>query len=342
MGLRGRPRRLGPEPELPPALRERAGAIKIKELIGGGNSGAALARLELSSGELAIVKELRPGGDWLGRALGGGVRSAELWRAGILDRLPDGLDPAVIDAFEAGGSWWLLMRDASSAMLGDERQLTREESRKVVGLAAAMHEAFWDEPIPPLASATARLSATGPAVTAAEADGHDLLPKQFPAAWDAFAAAAGAPVAAAITALAADPAPLVERLLHAGSTLIHGDLRDDNLGFAGDDVVLLDWDMASAATPALEFAWYLCHDAWRIEATHDEIVDDFRAAAGERVDDEDLALGLIAGLVMYGWVFGHSALVHPDPVEREWGEIELAWWLPRVAEALERTGLQPF
>ncbi|MGZ8621471.1 MAG: phosphotransferase, partial [Solirubrobacterales bacterium] len=248
---------------------------------------------------------------------------------------------AVIDAFEAGGSWWLLMRDASSALLGDERRLSREESRTVLGLAAAMHEVFWDEPIPSLASATARLAATGPAVTAAEADGHDLLPKQFPAAWDAFADAAEAPVGSAITTLAADPAPLVERLLHAGSTLTHGDLRDDNLGLDGGRVVLLDWDMASAATPAVEFAWYLCHDAWRIDATHDEITDDFRAAAGDRVGDEDLALGMIAGLVMYGWVFGHSALVHPDPVEREWGEAELAWWLPRVAEALEQTGLQP-
>jgi Ser/Thr protein kinase RdoA (MazF antagonist) len=176
-------------------------------------------------------------------------------------------------------------------------------------------------------------------VTAAEADGHDLLPKQFPAAWDAFAVAAGAPLGAAITALAADPKPLVDRLLRGGSTLTHGDLRDDNLGLDGDRVVLLDWDMATAATPAVEFAWYLCHDAWRIDATHDEITADFRAAAGDRVGDEDLALGLISGLVMYGWVFGHSALVHPDPAERDWAEAELAWWLPRVAEALDRTGL---
>ena len=57
----------------------------------------------------------------------------------------------------------------------------------------------------------------------------------------------------------------------AAPTLIHGDLRDDNLGLEGDRVVLLDWDMATAATPAVEFAWYLGHDAWRIDASHDEI-----------------------------------------------------------------------
>jgi hypothetical protein len=324
---------------LPEAVRERAGATEVTDLVGGGNSGATLARLRRADGERVIIKQLRPGGDWLGRALGGGARSAQLWREGVLARLPEGLDPAVLDAFEADGSWWLLMRDVSASLLGDERRLTRAESAMVLDLAAAMHREFRGERVRALASAGARLGVTGPAVTAAESDGHDLLPKQFPAAWDALEAVVPGPVGSAVRRLAADPAPLVERLGRSAPTLIHGDLRDDNLGFEGATVVLLDWDIATSAPPAVEFAWYLCHDAWRIDASHDEITEDFRAAEADGVDETDLALGLIAGLVMYGWVFGHSAVVHPDPAEREWAEAELAWWTPRVAEALERAGL---
>jgi hypothetical protein len=80
----------------------------------------------------------------------------------------------------------------------------------------------------------------------------------------------------------------------------------------------------------------MVHDVWRIQATHDEVVDDFRRALGERHDPLALELGLISGLVQYGWIFGHSAVVHTDPSEREWARTELNWWVPRVRRALEQ------
>jgi hypothetical protein len=39
--------------------------------------------------------------------------------------------------------------------------------------------------------------------------------------------------------------------------------------------------------------------------------------------------------MMYGWSFGHSAVVHPDPAERDWARSELAWWIPRARRPLE-------
>ena len=42
----------------------------------------------------------------------------------------------------------------------------------------------------------------------------------------------------------------------------------------------------------------------------------------------------LPGLVLYGWILGHSAVIHPDPAEREWAQDELAWWVPRAREAL--------
>jgi len=44
------------------------------------------------------------------------------------------------------------------------------------------------------------------------------------------------------------------------------------------------------------------------------------------------------GLLMYGWVFGHSAAYHPDPAEREWASEELAWWVPQARRGLEAIG----
>ena len=38
---------------------------------------------------------------------------------------------------------------------------------------------------------------------------------------------------------------------------------------------------------------------------------------------------------MYGWVIGHSAVVHPDPAERTWAREELAFWVPRARRGLE-------
>ena len=37
----------------------------------------------------------------------------------------------------------------------------------------------------------------------------------------------------------------------------------------------------------------------------------------------------------YGWILGHSAVIHPDPVERTWARKELEWWVPRARHALE-------
>jgi hypothetical protein len=77
--------------------------------------------------------------------------------------------------------------------------------------------------------------------------------------------------------------------------------------------VLLDWGLATQGHPVVDYAWHLMHSAWRIDATHDQLWEDFRAARGERDDPFAVELGTIAGLVMYGWILGHSAVIHPDP-----------------------------
>jgi aminoglycoside phosphotransferase (APT) family kinase protein len=329
--------------QLPDELLARFGAdARRAALDHEGNSGAALERIVTGEGEVLVAKRLAPGGDWLGRATHDRGRTALLWNGGAFARMPAVIEHGIVAVEEAAGAWWVVMRDLSSTFLGDDRRLSRAESRRILDAGAALHAAFAGRPVDGAATLRDRLRAASPALGAAERAESDLLPKQFETAWEAFADAVDDDVGAEILAAAEDPAPLAGALLERGpTTLLHGDLRDDNLGLRGDRVVLLDWDLATAGTPTVEFAWYLCHDAWRIDATHDELEADHRAAAGERLDDREVELGLISGLVQYGWLFGHSARVHPDPAERAWATGELAWWVPRVRAALERVGGLP-
>jgi hypothetical protein len=306
--------------------------------LGGGNSGATLERVTLADGTAGIAKRVVPGGDWLGRVAGGRAITAELWNAGVLQRLPPTIETGIVDVERDGDGWRVVMRDLAGSLIAPEGPISRERHREVMAAAAAMHATFRGERFEGAITLEAHLGISSPAVAEAERDGSDVIPKQLEVAWEAFTEAADDDVAQAVLANLGDPAPLARAMRAGATTLVHGDLRDENLGFSSGRVVMLDWDIAGEGTPALEVAWYLCHDAWRTQATRDELLEDFLAAEGGAVSEHDLDLGLIAGLQLYGWIFGHSAVIHPDPAERAWAREELGWWVPRVRAALERTG----
>jgi hypothetical protein len=307
-----------------------------------GNSGAALERVLLADGGELIAKRVGPAADWLGRVTGDRGRTAMLWRSGAFDRMPASVDHGIESVLADGDGWWVLMRDLSASFLGDERRLTRAESRRILEAAAEIHAEFRGDVPEGLTSRATRIGIASRRIAESERAGSDLLPKQLEAAWDAFAESVPEVLGDAILAAVDDPEPLGAAIGASGpSTLLHGDLRDDNLGLTDEGIALLDWDLASEGSPSVEFAWYLCHDAWRIDATHEEIEADFRAAEDAAVSDEAHELGMLTGLVQYGWIFGHSLRVHPDPAEQAWARAELDWWIPRTARALESVGGMP-
>jgi hypothetical protein len=83
--------------------------------LGGGNSGAQLERVTLADGTAGIAKRVVPGGDWLGRVAGGRAITAELWRAGVLQRLPASIETGIVAVEPEGDGWRILMRDLSAA-----------------------------------------------------------------------------------------------------------------------------------------------------------------------------------------------------------------------------------
>jgi Phosphotransferase enzyme family len=308
----------------------------------GGNSGAAIERVDFPDGRTLIGKRVGPAADWLGSVTGDRGRTALLWLDGAFSRIPGPLDHGIEAVVQDGDGWWVLMRDLSATFLGDTRTLTRSESARVLGAAAALHSEFVNEMPNGAAALTDRLGMAGLRIAEEEREGSDLLPKQVEAAWDAFADSVPGDLGSEVLRAVGDTTALAAALEEAGpTTLIHGDLRDDNLGLTDERVVLLDWDLATIGTPTVEFAWYLCHDAWRIDATHDEIEADYREAEGELLTEREVELGMATGLVQYGWIFGHSLRVHPDPAEQEWAQAELDWWVPRTRRALEAIGGMP-
>jgi hypothetical protein len=325
---------------VPAAVLERLGrGARRAPLHHGGNSGAALERVVLADGTALVAKRVGPGADWLGRVTHDRGRTALLWQAGAFARMPAELDHGIESVQPDEDGWWVVMRDLSPSFLGDDRRLSRAESRRVLAAAATMHREFAGDPPDGAATLGDRLGMSSPRVAEAERAGPDLLPKQLEAAWDAFSDAVPGDVADEVLSAATDPSPLAAALQAAAPlTLLHGDLRDDNLGLVDDRVVLLDWDLATAGTPTVEFAWYLCHDAWRIDADHDQIESDYRATEGDQLAPREAELGMLTGLVQYGWIFGHSLRVHPDPAEQAWARAELEWWIPRTRRALELTG----
>ncbi len=229
---------------------------------------------------------------------------------------------------------------SAHSLLPGNARLSREESRRILAAAAGLHRAFRGAALPGAATLAARVGMSSPAIGESERDQPDLLPKQFDQGWDAFGELVPDDVADVVLGLANDVRPLTDALVEAycGTTLIHGDLRGDNLGFDGDRLVLIDWDLAAAGTPGAEFAWYLAHSHRRIDADHDEIEADHVEAQGDELSEAEHELGMVSGLVQYGWRIAHSARIHTDPAETEWGRAELEWWVARVRLALERAG----
>ena len=333
-----RPRRVAGG--MPAEVLERIGSGARREpLVHGGNSGGALDRVLLADGTRLVAKRVVPRGDWIGRATHDPGREVLLVTRGASARLPAAVDDGVVGVEEdPSGGWWVLLRDLGDVLMPADGRLTRGEARTILGAAAALHATFADVSPPAgsgLCSLADRLGLHGPRTAAAERGGADLVPKQLETGWACFAEVVAPDVADAMLAILSDPEPLAAATLAAAPpTLIHGDLRDDNLGLAGQGVALIDWGLAAWAPAAVELAWFLLHVAWRVDAPREALLDDFRAAEDERHTEPALDLALLGGLATYGWLLGHSAVVHPDPAERAWARGELAWWSERARRGL--------
>ncbi|HEX3214435.1 MAG TPA: hypothetical protein VH016_17855 [Actinomycetota bacterium] len=314
-----------------------AGVVSREPLaVADGRSGSLLERVTLAGGETLVVKHVRDGGDWIMRASHDHGRAAELWSSGVLGRVPEVIDHAVLGAEQVAGGWVVIMRDVTAALVPDTARIARADSRRVLEAAAALHAAFAGGPPLDLCPLADRYAFLSPATARREAGGADEVPALIGRGWERFAEVVPAEVAEPVLAVLERPESLADALSAFGSTLIQGDLKLGNLGFLDGRVVMLDWGTQTGwAPPAVEVAWYLAINWSRIDATREQVLEDFRAAEGERHDSDALRLALLGGLVQLGWDKALHASGHPDPAVRAREAADLAWWTARASDALE-------
>ena len=305
-----------------------------------GKSGAGLERVRLADGRALVVKRVEPGSDFTLQLTGGGTgREYLLWRSGVLDRLPAGVAHAVVDAWQEGETTVIVMRDLGAAVLTWEDRLSADRAFWVMDRLAALHRQFLGAPPPGLAPLDLVLSLFSPRrIRGLATQGSELMGLAC-RGWDLFADLVPADVADPVLALLDDPGPLARALAAGPVTMTHGDVATVNMAFEGDDLVLIDWAMPTAAPGALDVARFLAGCASVVEPPREQLLAAYRRAAGPAADETSVRLALLSGLVWLGWNKALDAAEHPDPATRQRERADLDWWVREARTTLESGGL---
>jgi hypothetical protein len=304
-------------------------------------SAAVLERVELADGRRLVLKHLPADGDWLTRVSGGTDRVRRIWRSGLLGRLGRVVDHTVIDVVRIDGHEAVVMRDATAELLSPRGHVPRQTSRELLAGIAALHDASRTEPVLPLCPIGARYGMFAPATHAA-----DDAPGAHPArhiiveGWERFVDQVATDVAAAVFAVHRDPDALGRRLARFPTTVVHGDVKLENLGLARGRLVAIDWgDLTGFGPPEIDVAWYALMNTWRIGGSPGDAFADYEAASGRPLAREALDLACVGSLAQMGFKLARNATVAPDPATRHSAAEQLAWWTARVRTALDRTVL---
>jgi hypothetical protein len=296
-------------------------------------SGSPFERIVIA-GVSYVLKHLGRDVDWVMRAFGDGLdgeppRVIVMWRAGLLDALPDVLDHALVGtSFDrASRRGAILMHDVTPTLIpsGDDR-VDLDQHRRFLDHMAGLHARFWGfAEVPGLAPPGAGYTALTPATSAREAAAghHDAVPRAVPAGWSRLRAAMPEAHHVAL-ALATDPTPLVHALRETPSTLVHGDWKFGNLGSHLDGrTVLLDWAWPGRNGACTDLAWYLAVNCDRLPESKEDATAAYRTSL-ERWGietgpwwDRQLELALLGAFVQLGWSKTQDAA-------------ELTWWTSRV------------
>ncbi|MGH8972830.1 MAG: phosphotransferase family protein [Acidimicrobiia bacterium] len=307
-----------------------------------GKSGSEFERVEID-GDRYFLKRLSRASDWIMRVTGDHVHRPYLvWRAGIMDQVPDCIDHAVV-AMEVAGAGddavlSMLMHDVGPHLVPEGDAVVPDAQHQAfIQHLAAMSAAFWgwEDHVGGLTTMEQRLRFFAPDNIAPELRVDDV---PAPVAW----AAKGwqrlprlSPMLAALAkAVHSQPELLTRPLAATPFTFLHGDWKMGNLGTHPDGrTILLDWAYPGSGPACWDLCWYLALNRARLPESKEVAIERFRAAleaAGITTESwwqTQLDLCLIAIMVTFGW-------------EKAVGDAhELAWWEAQVGDALHHQGL---
>jgi thiamine kinase-like enzyme len=301
-----------------------------------GNSGNPIESVTLRDGRNLLLKRVSPEWDWMSRETHDQGRLEVMWRRGVLARVAEVIDHAIVAVEPDGGAWNVFMRDVSRALLPYDARFDRSAVRRILSATRHLHEAFWTQPLPELCTLEDRYSLFSPATGRRELERGSRHGVVFTKGWDAFFAHAQPDIAEAVDAILERPALLAEQLERCEQTLIHGDLRLGHLGFSDGRLVLIDWgERAGMAPPAVELGWFLGFDGWRLDVSKDDVIADFRDIYGGRCDERALQLSLLGALVQIGGLLGFWLTQERSAQGRAIWIDEMSWWFATVDRALD-------
>ena len=316
------------------ALRDRIVERVVLEQHDGA-SGAGLERARLDDGSLLVLKTFDPDQD-LSLRIPGRVEPLDvaLWRAGTLDRLPPPIGHAIRDAWTEDGTWILAMVDLHEQLLDYRSVVSREQCRRILAAAVAMHGAFAGEDIDGLWPLEQRLLLFSSRTMEPFRDTSNPLPGLCLDGWERFATVAPPDVVELVASVHDRPEILADPMAERGGrTLLHGDYWIPNMAPSANRIDLIDWGLATSGPPVVEFASFLVGCSNQVRASRDDILDDLRHLWGARHDEKLLRLGLAVGVVEMGWNLALQATQEPGDT----GEA-LGWWVAAARRAVD-TGL---
>ncbi len=305
-----------------------------------GWSGSELTLLRRGETRL-VLKRTSVAADWIVRATRDRALREAVVAAGALP-LPDGVTAPYLGAAADGLGAAILMPDVTGSLFDWERSIDADDLDRVLRSAAALHASTAGTPADfPWCPIRERIELlTRPSAERYRAEGL-AVGQRFIEGWDAFDRVAEPAARELVDGLGADSGPLVKALARQPSTLLHGDLKLANVGFVGEDMVLIDWQMVTRAPVAVELGWLIVSNVAALPEPPEAVLGRYRAAAsalGVEVGDWETQLDLtwIVGLLLRGWRKGLDAEAGTPTGWGASGADDLAWWSRRAVEAAER------
>jgi hypothetical protein len=299
-----------------------------------GRSGATLERGRLDGHRPVVVKTVAPNQDVTFR-LGGDTtgRERRLWSGGELDVLPAGVGHAILAAGWSGPQVVTVMHDLGDAVLDWDRRLDADGLRRVFGGLGSLHRHFAGRTPAGLCELERRVSLFAPDRVGPIADEHPIA-RAVVRGWDCFVDIVPAPVGDAVIAALAQPASLAARMASGGTTLCHGDAWLVNMALTTDDLVLLDWNVATEGPASLDLIEFVVGCASHVAMPSDDVLALARETCRDLVPDPVWHATIFWALCELGWNKALDAATHADAAQRARARSELDWWIEMADHAL--------
>lgn len=288
-----------------------------------------------------VLKRTSAAADWIVRATRDRALREAVVAAGELP-LPEGVIGPYFGAAADGLGAAILMPDLTGALFDWEQPIGVDDLDRVLRNVAALHASSPEMGIKfPWCPLRERIELlTRRSAERYRANGL-AVGQRFIDGWDAFDRQANLAARDLVGRLTADISPLLAALDRLPAAILHGDLKLANVGFRGDEMVLIDWQMTARAPVAVELGWLLVSNVAALPEPPDAVLERYReaaATAGVDLGDWDAQLDLtwIVGLLLRGWRKGLDAETATPTGWGASGSDDLAWWSRKAVEAADR------